>query len=109
VVDDAGVLGNVVSADTNEVLESLGGVVVVGATSRDTVNDVLGELRLDTVALRVSVVLATLGADLEPRVHALRNNVRDHRDVNRRVARAGRRGDSRAGGDNRSSGAVGHG
>jgi hypothetical protein len=77
----------VFSADTDEVLQSLADFIVATAASRDTVNDVLSELRLDTVAAGIRVVLAVWGRDLEPRVHALGNRVSD---VDRRIARTGR-------------------
>ena len=90
-------------ADTNEVLECLASLIVVSAASSKTIDNVLGELGLNTVALGVSVVLAARGGDLEPRVHALGNRVGD---VHRRVAGAGwlRR---RAGSGKRSAGAAG--
>jgi hypothetical protein len=69
------VLGNVLSADTDEVLKSLLGLLVGLAPCLDAVDDVLGELGVLAVAVSGRVVLAVLGADLEPSVHAGRKNI----------------------------------
>jgi hypothetical protein len=55
--------------DTDEVLQSLLGLLGCVTTSNDAVNNVLGELCVLAVAVLVGVVLA-LGADLQPGVHA---------------------------------------
>jgi hypothetical protein len=69
------VLRNVLSANTDKVLKSLLGLLVGLAPCLDAVDDVLGELGVLAVAVGGSVVLAVLGADLEPSVHAGRKNV----------------------------------
>jgi hypothetical protein len=84
VCDEARVLRNVFSADTDEVLESVLGLLVGVAAGLDTVDDVLGELGVLAVAVSSSVVFAVLGADLKPCVHARRENISD---LLRRVAR----------------------
>jgi hypothetical protein len=65
----------VFSANTDEVLQSLLGLFVSLAPCLNTVDDILGELGVLAVTVGGSVVLAVLGADLEPSVHAGRENI----------------------------------
>jgi hypothetical protein len=92
--DQTRVLGDVLSADTDEVLESLLGLLIGLTPCLDAVDDVLGELGVLAVTVGSGVVLAVLGADLEPGVHASRENTLDvlGRVARRRVAWGGRLG-----------------
>lgn len=72
-------------ADADEVLERLFDLGVGVAASLHAVDDVLGELGVLAVAVCVGVVFAVFGADLEPRVHAVREDVTDF------LGRVGRR------------------
>jgi hypothetical protein len=67
--DETRVLRDVLSADTNEVGESVLGVLVIGPRG-NTVDDRLGEVGVLAVAGSVRVVLA-VRLELEPGVHAL--------------------------------------
>ncbi|KAH9871827.1 hypothetical protein J1614_006084 [Plenodomus biglobosus] len=93
VLDDLGVLWNMLSADANQVLQRLLSLLISTAPGCNTVDDVLGELRVGAIASLVSVVLA-LAINLEPGVHALGENIRRR---NGRVAGGGRLRSGRAG------------
>jgi hypothetical protein len=73
--DETRVLRNVGSTDTNEVLKCLLCLLVGLAPCLHTVDDVLGEFGVLAVAVDGRVVLAVLGADLKPRVHAAGEHV----------------------------------
>jgi hypothetical protein len=75
VVDYAGVLGNVLGADADEILECGFGLFVGLTPCLDAVDDVLGELGVLAVAVSSRVVLAVFSADLQPGVHASWQNL----------------------------------
>jgi hypothetical protein len=80
----------VLSADTDEVLKRLAGLLVGAAPSRNAFNDLLSEVLVLAVAGSIGVVLAAT-RNLEPGVHALRENIRG---ADRWVTGAGRLGNA---------------
>jgi len=72
--DNGRVLRHMLGTNTDEVLQSLLCLLRCVATSDDAVNHVLSKLCVLAVAVLVGVVLA-LGADLQPGVHASRQNL----------------------------------